>query len=173
MKKILLGIGIVLIVFVAVGFMLPRSAHVERSITINSTPEKVFGYVNNFREFNTWSPWAKRDPETQYRYSGPDAGVGATMAWQSSDPSVGKGSQRIIASEPGKRVVVALDFDDHHATAYYVLVPEGDITRVTWGFDSDLGMNPIARYFGLFFDKMIGADYEQGLGFLKARVESA
>ena len=44
-------------------------------------------------------------------------------------------------------------------------------TKITWGFDSDLGMNPIARWMGLMFDSWIGADYETGLANLKNLVE--
>jgi hypothetical protein len=33
-------------------------------------------------------------------------------------------------------------------------------------------MNPIARYFGLLFHKMIGSDYERGLAKLKAVAEA-
>lgn len=43
----------------------------------------------------------------------------------------------------------------------------------TWGFDTDLGMNPIARYFGLVMDSMLGADYEKGLAKLKQVCEAA
>ena len=51
-------------------------------------------------------------------------------------------------------------------------------TRVTWGFDSDLVEGQgffgglLARYFGLFFDRWIGSDYEQGLANLKAYAEA-
>ena len=36
-------------------------------------------------------------------------------------------------------------------------------TEVTWSMEADLGFNPISRYFGLFFDSMIGPDFEKGL----------
>jgi effector-binding domain-containing protein len=51
-------------------------------------------------------------------------------------------------------------------------------THLTWGFDTDLQEGQgwfgglVARYFGLFFDKWIGTDYEQGLARLKAYLES-
>jgi hypothetical protein len=40
---------------------------------------------------------------------------------------------------------------------------DSNSTEVTWSMETDLGYNPIARYFGLFFDKMIGDDFEKGL----------
>jgi hypothetical protein len=44
---------------------------------------------------------------------------------------------------------------------------------VTWGFDCDLGTNPIMRYVGLMFDQWIGADYEKGLAKLKEVMEQS
>ena len=44
-------------------------------------------------------------------------------------------------------------------------------TEVTWGFETDLGMNPVGRWMGLMMDSWIGADYEAGLARLKALVE--
>ena len=42
---------------------------------------------------------------------------------------------------------------------------------MTWGFESDLGMNPMARWMGLMMDSLVGGDYEQGLANLKDLVE--
>jgi hypothetical protein len=44
---------------------------------------------------------------------------------------------------------------------------------VLWGFDAEHGMNPLARWFGLLFDRMIGPDFEQGLAKLKTVMEAA
>ncbi|WP_377517691.1 hypothetical protein [Microbulbifer taiwanensis] len=46
----------------------------ERSVTIAKPPQTVFPYVNNLRNFNSWSPWYQLDPNTKYEYSGPDEG---------------------------------------------------------------------------------------------------
>lgn len=173
MKKIFFGIALFVAGFVVVGFMLPERVHVERTTDINAPVEKVFAFVNNFREFNKWSPWAKLDPDTQYTFTGPDSGVGAMMSWQSTDANVGSGSQRIVKSEPNKHVGVSLNFSDQGvATASYDLASHDSKTRITWGFDMDLGSNPISRYFGLFFDGMIGSDYDRGLMALKTLAES-
>ena len=89
----------------------------------------------------------------------------------------GKSTLLLIAGtmlEPDSKVETALDFGDQGtATATFDLEPEGSETKVTWGFSTDLGFNPVARYFGLMFDSWIGADYEAGLANLKALVEDA
>lgn len=175
MKAVLTLVKILLaaVVLMAVaGFFLPRNVHVERSIDLAVPREKIFTVLNDLTQFNRWSPWARIDPATHYEFSGPPAGVGARMLWRSDNPRVGAGSQEITASIPDHRVEVALDFGSQGiATGYYDLQAAGDGTRVTWGFDTDLGVNPIARYLGLMFDTWIGADYEQGLANLKELLE--
>ena len=49
------------------------------------------------------------------------------------------------------------------AEADFVLEEQDGKTHITWGLNTDFGMNPIGRYMGLFFDGMIGPDYEKGL----------
>ena len=96
------------------------------------------------------------------------------MNWSSANPGVGSGSQTITRLEPGRTVETALDFGvQGTANASIDLEPAGAGTKVTWGFTTDLGFNPIYRYFGLMFDSWIGGDYEKGLAKLKTVVESA
>ncbi len=171
--KRILGILLILIVVLAgVSYLLPGKAEVSRSITINAPAEAIFPYVNSMQETEKWSPWLSRDPETKLSYSGPDAGVGNTLNWSSDHPQVGTGSQEIIESIDNQTVKTALDFGPMGtATALFDLKPEGDETQVTWGFESDLGMNPMSRWMGLMMDNWVGGDYERGLTNLKALVE--
>lgn len=155
-----------------VALFLPASAHVERSTFIQAPPSTVFALLNDFREFNRWSPWAKLDADTRYTFEGPPTGTGARMTWHSEHPGVGSGSQQIVASSAPRRVEVVLEFGDQDpARAYYDLQALGGGTQVTWGFDSEFGYNLVGRYFGLLLDGWIGADYEKGLANLKVLAE--
>jgi hypothetical protein len=96
------------------------------------------------------------------------------MNWQSANPNMGTGSQTIARLEPEEAVEVDLDFGAMGpAEATIDLEPTPMGTRVTWGFSTDLGFNPIGRYMGLMFDGWIGGDYERGLTKLKAVAETA
>lgn len=167
------SLGAVFLLFIAVGLFLPASTQVSRSVTIDRDVSAVFNMVNDFREFNKWSPWAKRDEQTRYEYSGPASGLGAKMLWFSDHPQVGNGSQEIIESIPYERVAVRLTFDGQgEAQAFYQIEPANDgTTRITWGFNTRHGFNIISRYFGLMLDTWVGADYEQGLNSLKSLLE--
>lgn len=56
----------------------------------------------------------------------------------------------ITASTENERVETALDFRSMGtANAFIAMQGTGDATDVTWGFSTDLGMNPISRWMGL------------------------
>ncbi len=171
-KILLISLVTLAVVLGVTGLFLPDSAHVERSVSINAPASKVFPLVNDMTRFNEWSPWAGLDPDATYEYSGPDAGPGAMMSWSSDDPSLGEGSMKITASSP-ERVETYLDFGDQgDANAYLTLVENGDVTVVTWGFDTEFRGDIIQRYFGLAMDALVGASYEEGLAKLKTVAES-
>lgn len=178
-KKLFYSIVIIVIIFISIGFFLPKTVHVERSIDIDRPAVLVFTLVDGFATFNRWSPWAARDDSAVYHYSGPDIGVGARMSWQGDPRLSGSGSQEIITSEPYSLIRTRLQFARQGvATAYYQIEPRAGGITLTWGFDSDVteSLNLVsglmARYFGLLFDRWIGSDYEQGLASLKALAES-
>ncbi|BBM00044.1 SRPBCC family protein [Microbulbifer sp. GL-2] len=163
-----------LVLLLLAGYLFPREVILERSVYIGKPPQVVFPYVNNFRKFNSWSPWRNIDPSMQYDYSGPEEGVGAEMSWRGENSKEGAGSQTIIASTPNSMVRTKLAFGDGStAEAEFKLQAEGDGTRVTWGFNSDTGGGPRERWMGLAVKKMVGESYEQGLTKLKNLLESS
>lgn len=179
MKKVGIVIFLLLAAFVVTGYLLPKQVHIERSITVDRPANIMFEILNSYRYFNEWSPWAKRDPNTEFIISGPQAGVGARMSWIGDPQLVGSGWQEIVATEPYRQINIKLDFDAQGvADTGYRLVAKGDSTEITWFFDSDLtaGVNVLdsflARYFGLLFDRWVGGDYELGLANLKQFAES-
>ena len=64
---ILAGIIVVLVaIVVVIGFTLPTEQFVSRSIVVEAEQDEVFALVNDYRQFNRWSPWAAKDPDTEY-----------------------------------------------------------------------------------------------------------
>ena len=172
LKVLLIGLVVLAVLFFAVGMLLPGSKHLERDIVIEAPPATVFALVNGFTRFDDWSPWAKIDPNTKYTFEGPSHGVDAYYAWESDDPNVGSGSQKIITSTPFERVESALDFGPQGvATAFFQLTPQDGGTHLTWGFDTEF-QDTMGRYFGLLLEKFLGPQYEEGLANLKQLAES-
>lgn len=172
LKKLVLALALLAAALAGIGLLLPRRAHVERSAVIDAPRATVFALVDGFAQFNTWSPWFEKDPDARYAYEGPRSGAGAKMTWSGDPAKSGSGSQEIVESRPWELVRTSLDFGmQGKATAQFTLTPEGTSTRVTWGFATDLGMNPVNRYLGLMIGRMVGADYEKGLAGLKKLAE--
>ncbi|WP_171179033.1 SRPBCC family protein [Ruegeria sp. HKCCD8929] len=172
-KRILTVLVVIIVALVVIAYLLPGKAVVARSITIDAAPEAVFPHVNSMQKTEGWSPWLSRDPQTQLTYTGAEAGVGNKLQWASEHPQVGSGTQEIIESVENQSVKTALDFGDMGtATAQFTLTPAGEGTEVTWGFETELGLNPAMRWMGLMMDSWVGADYEAGLANLKQLVEA-
>ena len=179
LKKIFYSIVITVFIFLGIGVFLPSNVHVERHIDIKRPASTVFTVLNSFHHFPSWSPWADRDPAAVTKISGPQRGVGAKMSWRGDPRLIGSGWQKITESRPYTLVRMHLEFDQQGAAnSYYSIEPTASGVEVTWGFDTDLLAGQdwfgglLARYFGLFFDRWIGADYELGLARLKTLVEN-
>jgi len=172
--RIVVALVILLVALAAIGLIfLPRNVMVSRSVVIDAPPAIVWSYVSDLRRFNDWSAWARIDPEgTEYVFEGPEIGVGQIMRWSSAHENVGSGTQEVTAIDPGRSIETSLDFGEMGtAEANLTLTPNNGSTEVTWGFRTDLGINPVARWFGLFFDRWVGNDYEKGLANLKKLAE--
>lgn len=165
-------IGLV-VALAVIGLALPRNVHIERSTVIMAKPVTVFAYLNGWKNFNDWSPWAALDPNTKYSFEGPETGVGAKQSWFSEDPNVGNGSQEITAVEADKSITIKLMLPNMEPSVVtQTLIPEGEGTKVIWAMDADMGMSPLNRWFGLLLEKFIGPDYEEGLAKMKPLIEA-
>jgi uncharacterized protein YndB with AHSA1/START domain len=151
----------------------PDTFRIERSTSIKAPPEKIFPLINDFHQWEAWSPWEKIDPEIKRTYSGTTNGKGAVYEWR-GNKDIGQGRMEIIESSPPSRVAVKLDFItpfEAHNSVDFTLVTQGDTTMVTQAM---YGPSPyISKLMGLFFsmEKMVGQKYEEGLASLKAIAE--
>jgi uncharacterized protein YndB with AHSA1/START domain len=176
LKKIFIVLVVGLLLVNVIGMFLPSKRYLERSITIHTPPSVVFEEVNSLKKWEKWSPWRDMDPHAVTKYEGPEAGIGCAMSWDSQNRKVGKGTQRIVVSEPSQRIVMNLDFADWDGTITagweFEEQAEGE-TRVTWSNSSDNKGEIFSKYMGLIIYPGLGKTYEQGLKNLKAHVENA
>jgi len=173
-KKILVGLFIVIGGFFAFAATRPGTYHVERSTKVDAPASLVFAQLDDFKSWAAWSPWEKMDPNMQKTFTGPPEGVGASYSWQGND-KVGKGKMTITGSQPVTGIKYKLEFIEPFAAVAesdFSLVPQGDqAVKVVWAMD---GTNDLmGKVFGIFMnmDAAIGADFERGLTSLKAIAE--
>ncbi|MBL4819177.1 MAG: SRPBCC family protein [Deltaproteobacteria bacterium] len=174
LKKVIFGIAVFLVLFLAFGYLLPKQVEVSRSIDMHATTWQIHPYVDNLERWKNWMPWNKEmDPSVKYTFSGAKRGQGARMSWSSD--KMGSGELTITKSAKRAGVWYSIYFHEGHMESLgsltYQPVPNG--TKVIWKDIMEMGNNPINRYFGLLLDAMLGADFETGLAKLKEVVEKS
>jgi hypothetical protein len=163
---------LLLVVFIA---MQPGDFRVTRSADMSAAPATVFAQVNDFHNWNAWSPWAKLDPAMRQTYEGPAAGTGSIYTWN-GNKNVGEGRMTITESRPSDLIRINLEFlrpFKANNAVEFSFKPDGNRTAVTWTMTGT--KNFIFKAFGLFMsmDKMVGGDFEKGLASMKAVVEGS
>jgi uncharacterized protein YndB with AHSA1/START domain len=175
MIKIAIGLAAVVVGGLVLVALQPSEFRVERSLSIAAPRNVVFAKVNDFHQWDTWSPWAKLDPDAKHTFEGPASGTGAVVGWSGSD-TMGEGRMTITESQPGELVRLRLDFKRPFPatnTAEFTFKPEGARTLVTWSME---GPKPfIVKAVSLVkdMDAMLGGYFDQGLANLRSVTEVA
>jgi hypothetical protein len=148
---------------------------VTRSATILAPTSVVFAQVNDFHNWDAWSPWAKLDPAAKNSFDGPSSGTGARFSWAGND-KVGEGAMTITDSRESELVRIKLDFVKPFKatnTAEFTFKPEGGQTLVTWSMFGQKNFPCKAVSLFMDMDKMVGGEFEQGLASMKSVAENA
>lgn len=177
--KALKIIGLTLVGFIAIaliaGLFINGKYSLEREITINKPKQEVYDYVKYLKNQNNFSVWAKADPAMKKEFKGEDATVGFISAWDSENPDVGKGEQKIIGIKEGERIDYELHFiKPFEATDYAYMTTEAvseHQTKVRWGFNGEMKYPMNLMMLFMDMEKMLAPDLEKGLSSLKAIME--
>jgi hypothetical protein len=174
MFMIVAVVGVILLAaLVALAATKPNTFRVQRATKIKATPDKIFPLISDLHNWGSWSPWEKVDPKMKRTHTGAESGQGAVYEWD-GNAKVGKGRMEITNAFPPSKVTIKLDFFkpiEGHNIAEFTLELQGDSTNVAW---SMRGPAPfISKVIQVFvsMDRMIGKEFETGLGNLKAIAE--
>lgn len=151
----------------------PDTFRVERAAAIKAPPEKVFALINDFKRWDAWSPWEKKDPAMKRTWGATTSGKGAKYAWDGNN-DVGQGSMEIADSISPSKIALKLDFIkpfEGHNTVEFTLEPKGDVTNVTWAMQGPAPFLSKVMQVFCSMDSMVGKDFEAGLANMKAAAE--
>ena len=151
----------------------PDSFRVQRAITIQAPPEKIFALINDFHAWAAWSPLEKLDPQMKRTFTGPAAGQGSAYGWEGNS-KVGQGHMEILEAQPSSTIRIKLDFlkpFEAHNTAIFTLQPMADGTHVSWVMEGPAPFVSKLMQVFMSMDAMIGKDFEAGLANMKAAAE--
>lgn len=149
------------------------STTIERSIIIDAPASEITPFVADLHRWTVWSPWEGQDPDLKRVYTGTPGSVGSTYAWN-GNRKAGAGTMAVSRVTPTE-VDVDLAFTapfKSTSSVEFRLVESAATTKVVWTMTSP--QNFMARVMRIFInmDKLIGADFEKGLGRLKSAVEA-
>jgi carbon monoxide dehydrogenase subunit G len=177
MFEIIAIIAVVLAIAIAILLILaatkPDTFTVRRATAVKAPPETIFPLINDFHQWGIWSPYETKDPAMKRTYSGTASGKGAVYAWQ-GNKNVGSGRMEILDSSAPSKIVIKLDFFapfEGHNTAEFTMLPQGDVTNVTWLMHGPVPFMAKIMHVLMNIDRMVGKDFEIGLANLKRLTE--
>lgn len=173
MYTLLYIIGGLILLIVILALIAPKTYNVSRTIEISRKKDEVFEYLRSLKKMDEWSPWARKDPNMEKKFSGTDGEVGAVSYWN-GNKDVGEGEQEIVKIIDGERIESELRFLKpwkSTSDCYCQVEDANGGTKVIWGFS---GKNKFPMSIMMLFmsmDKMVGNDFETGLTNLKGILE--
>src|SRR3984885_14491619 len=143
--KILLGVVVVVAVVLLFAATKPSKFHIEKSVSIQAPPEKVYALIADFHNWPQWAPQDREDPTMQRTYSGATTGQGAVSDWK----------------RPFK-------VQNAHG---FTLTPAGGGTQLSWSAEgTNLYVMKVMELF-VGVNGLMGKHFEAGLGNLKRIAE--
>ena len=177
--KILLGVAaagaLVVVVLALIVAKQPSEFRIERSAVIAAPAPAVFAQVDDFHNWEAWSPWAKLDPAAKNSFEGAPSGKGAAFSWAGNN-KVGEGRMTITESRPNELIRIKLEFlkpFDATNTAEFTFRPEGERTAVTWSMYGHNNFISRAVFLFVNMDKALGGEFEKGLASMKSAAEAS
>jgi hypothetical protein len=166
--EILIALAIVAVLFVLVGLVLPSHRHLSKDVETNRKLTIVYDTLNSLKRFKDWNVVPLRDPRMALKLSGPEAGKGARLDYDSDKPNPGEGSWQIVDSQPGQSVTYALTNPERGSDKKMTFKLEptgrgGRNVKITQTYDVDYGWNLLGRYAGLYVGRHVGDDMKLGL----------
>ena len=170
---LLVLIALILLVVLILAARRPDEFVVRRSIEIRAPADRIFGLIEDFRQWPKWSPWEKLDPNLKRTLSGAESGRGAVYEWE-GDKRVGAGRMEIMDCVPHTRIDIKLTFlrpFKAENLTIFTVTPIDGASRVIWEMKGT--NNLMFKVMGLIMnmDKMVGTDFEKGLAAMKAEAE--
>lgn len=173
LKKTLLVVAILIVLFLLVGFFLPADYRASRSIVIAADKARVHEFVGDLKRWDEWTPFKAGDPAMVVTLGEKSTGVGAHQEWKGKEGS-GELTFTKCSAEEGIAYDMAFVNGDKRSPAKswmnYAAAEGG--TQVTWGIEGTLDLPVIGGWLVLVMGSSIEAMFDQGLSDLKRKAES-
>jgi effector-binding domain-containing protein len=140
---------------------------VEETRIVEAPQEMIFNEVNEFRNWEDWSPWLQSGDNPIMNYSEESSGEGATFSWKSDE--IGNGEIITIETRPfssiSQELVYTIPFGESNSAVYWNFEETENGTEITWGMQ---GKHSFMEKLGFMFqnddfNEMMQPKLQQGL----------
>lgn len=164
LKNIVIGLFVIIIVLFIISFFLPSKVEVERSSVINAAQDDVFNEVNDLKRWKRWTPYHQTGSDVNINFGDTTIGKNASYTWSSNQNPSDNGSVKIIESIPNKSITTRMSFMGLNGVLCRFRFDSSDgITKMKWSIETDIGQNPIQKFFGLMLDDYWAPYCEKGM----------
>lgn len=142
----------------------PNNFEVVRTRTIEVPAAVIYDNVIDYRNWEAWSSWIEKKPDTKITYPEQTKDIGGSYSWEDDD---GVGNMKTLATTPSTYIEQSMQLNDYEPSkvTWNFEGTEDGKTNVTWTMKGD--KIPFSfKLYALFsggFDTMIGPDFERGL----------
>ena len=106
---ILLVIAGIIALLLIIALFTKKEYNIHREIIINAPLQKVFDYIKQFKNWDSFNERATADPSKKEEFKGTDGTVGFIIAWN-GNKKVGEGEKEIKAIVEGKTIETEIRF---------------------------------------------------------------
>ena len=166
---LLILLGVLFLVVLVMGFLLPNAWRVDREILLQGEAEDIFPLVNIPKNWQEWSLW-NIENGMKFSLSGPTAGKDAAMNWKGNQIN---GKMTVTKSENNKTVELLIDLENGRFKVNSIIVIDGSVpnfSQVAWRSELNMSKNynPVSRYQAYFLKNYFDTSMSESLNGLKA-----
>ena len=166
LRIILVLISLLILLIVGVGLFGPTEMNVSHKKVLKVPLPAVWEQVVEFKNWESWSPWAASDPDMKVTYNEAGSrGVGCGYSWDGPNTGIGEMEIREITEDKEIGMDIGFDMGDgmEYSTCDMQFSEVEGGTEVTWNFESTGGTKFGQRLMNVIMPSMLTGMYEQGL----------
>lgn len=168
MRKLTYISAVVILLFIAVGYLLPRQVVVKKEITIDAPIETVYKQVSDLHNWDEWSGLVPDEPDKNMQYLTNTCEADTGFSWTTNGFDPQKRRLLITGSSWCDSLTTNMSFaDDNIASANFYFCEKDGTTVVRWEFTTELESNIVGRWRGPFIHNIVAPDIKNGLRQLK------
>jgi len=173
LKIVLFVIAVLILLFIVLGFIGPKSFDVNRSILLDAPAEMAYEQVSDLSNMVDWDPWIEAFPDMKNTINGSGNEPGSYRRWESSESL---GEELLVELVPNKSVETELKFIEPFemvSIGYYTLEESGEgKTNLTMGLkgENNFLLRALSMIPGQSMDAQAGPMFEKGLENIRAIV---